>query len=120
MLKILVVDDHGKVLDLMTEILSEHNISTASNASEAIQKILQEAPAQFDAIISDYNMPEMDGVSFLEIAKNISPNTKRILMTCEEKSRFIIPIEKGTVQEFIGKPAHISEILSVVEKKSAC
>lgn len=119
MLRILVVDDHGKTLAFMAEVLSVHNVSTARSALEAIREILREAPGQFDAIISDYNMPEMDGVSFLEIAKNISPNTKRILMTCEEKSRFIIPLEKGTVQEFIGKPARIVEILSVIEKKYA-
>ncbi|MEI6841331.1 MAG: response regulator [Methanomicrobiales archaeon] len=64
-LRVLYVDDEPDLLDIGRLFLEEDGdftVTTALNAPEAVRLLEQE---KFDAIISDYQMPEMDGIQFL-------------------------------------------------------
>jgi CheY-like chemotaxis protein len=63
--RVLYVDDEPALLEickLFLERSGEFKVTTLLNAPEAIQLLEQE---KFDAIISDYQMPVMDGIQFL-------------------------------------------------------
>jgi two-component system chemotaxis response regulator CheY len=62
-MNILVVDDSATMRRIVSNALNNigyKNITTAEDGSEALKKIKQE---QFDAIMTDWNMPRMDGLS---------------------------------------------------------
>ncbi|WP_404341499.1 EAL domain-containing protein [Pseudoalteromonas mariniglutinosa] len=64
---ILVVDDSKAILVVMQAILNElgiHHITTCLDANEALEKI-KKAPSFFDAVFTDLNMPEMDGMELI-------------------------------------------------------
>ena len=64
--RILVVDDEPPLLDLAQEFLkltSDFQIDTCSSAKEGLIKIKE---GNYDAIVSDYQMPEMNGIDFLK------------------------------------------------------
>jgi PAS domain S-box-containing protein len=64
-IRVLYVDDEQSLLTIATLFLErsgDFNITTALSAPGALQLLKQE---KFDAIISDYQMPEMDGIQFL-------------------------------------------------------
>ena len=66
MYSILYVDDDENLLNLnkiFMEKSGEFLIDTVSSAPEALEMI---ATARYDAILSDYQMPEMDGIEFLK------------------------------------------------------
>lgn len=67
-MKILVVDDSKAMRMIVRRTLRQagfvdHVVSEASNGKEALQAIREAMP---DLILSDWNMPEMSGIEFLE------------------------------------------------------
>ncbi|MDV7338991.1 chemotaxis protein CheW [Terasakiella sp. A23] len=68
--RVLLVDDSPFFRNLLTPILSVagYNVSTAENAKKALA--LRSAGAEFDAIVSDIEMPEMNGFEFAEAVRS--------------------------------------------------
>ncbi|MBQ4838175.1 MULTISPECIES: EAL domain-containing response regulator [Pseudoalteromonas] len=65
--RILVVDDSHAILVVMQAILSEldiEHVTAVDSAAKALEKIRQ-SPYPYDAIFTDLNMPEMDGMEFI-------------------------------------------------------
>jgi len=81
LLSVLLIDDEPallEVLKLFSERSREMSVHTAQSASEAL-KILPEKT--FDAIIVDYDMPELNGIEFLKILRSEGDTTPVIIFT---------------------------------------
>ena len=81
MLSVLLVDDEPALLDVMKPFIErsgEISVHTAQTATEAL-KILPEK--SFDAIIVDYDMPEINGIEFLKILRSNGDTTPVIIFT---------------------------------------
>ena len=80
-IRVLYVDDESVLLDickLYLERTGMFNINTLTSATEALLQINTE---RYDAIISDYQMPEMDGITFLKQLKASGNTTPFIIFT---------------------------------------
>ncbi len=80
-IRVLFVDDESSLLALakvFTEQSGDFTITTVPNATEAIRLHLQD---RFDAIISDYQMPAMDGIEFLKAIRARGDKTPFIIFT---------------------------------------
>ena len=81
MLSVLLIDDEPallEVLRLFSERSHEMSVHTAQSAKEALE-ILPDK--RFDAIIVDYDMPEIDGIEFLKILRSEGDTTPIIIFT---------------------------------------
>ncbi|MFA5348353.1 MAG: response regulator [Methanoregula sp.] len=81
MLSVLLIDDEPallEVLKLFSERSREMSVHTAQSATEAL-KILPEKT--FDAIIVDYDMPDLNGIEFLKILRSEGDTTPVIIFT---------------------------------------
>ncbi len=81
--KILIIDDEIDVVDALYLTLIEAkefncDITTALNGEGGL---LELGKKNFDLVLTDYRMPEMNGVEFLVKVKDISPDTIRMLIT---------------------------------------
>ncbi len=89
-IRVLYVDDEPDLLTigkLFLEESGDFTITTAPNAAEALMLLEQE---KFDAIVSDYQMPEMDGIQFLvEVRTRFGP-TPFILFTGRGREEVVI------------------------------
>ena len=78
--KLLVVDDDEDVLDVFRVLFEKKegiDIETAQNGADALKKILEN---NYDYVVSDTNMPKMDGVELLKKSLVSRPKIKFCLM----------------------------------------
>jgi response regulator RpfG family c-di-GMP phosphodiesterase len=103
--RVLLLDDDPDLLAAMVRSLRKwpYRISTAVRGAEALDLLRHSEP--FAAIVSDLRMPEMDGVTVLGQAREIAPDTVRILFTgTPDLDHAIAAINKGSIFRFITKP----------------
>jgi len=102
--KLLFVDDEENVIKSLTRLFQDegYDIYTAPDGIKGI-KLIDEH--EFSLILSDYRMPEMDGVEFLKLAKAKSPDTVRMILTgFADVDVAISAINEGEVYKFAEKP----------------
>ena len=77
---VLFVDDERMLHDVVTRLLDRHGIrvTVASSGAEAI-RLLGEQP--FDLVLSDYQMPEMDGLELLGHVRETHPALPVVIIT---------------------------------------
>jgi len=103
--KLLLLDDEENILRTLKRLFEEdevYEVHTATNSEEGI-KLLEKH--DFSLIISDYRMPNINGVEFLKISKEKSPDTIRIILTgFADVNVAITAINEGEIYKFIQKP----------------
>lgn len=116
--KLLAVDDSRSMLLFYQDLCSDlgFNVATAMNGREALD--LLESGEEFDIIISDMNMPVMNGMDFIKnVRANIFIGETPILMatTESEKSQYELAKKVGATG-FINKPIKPPELKAAIEK----
>jgi PAS domain S-box-containing protein len=89
-IRVLYVDDESALLELCKVYLEraeEFIVTTSSSAPEAIRKL---ELVRFDAIVSDYQMPEMDGIEFLKVVRGRGDKTPFIIFTGKGREEVVI------------------------------
>lgn len=115
-INILVVDDEIAICEYVKQILpSSYHIIFASNGKEALSIINQQ---DFDVVISDVMMPEMDGIALCEkIKKNIeTSHIPVILLTAKSSIESKLEGLKIGADSYISKPFHPQHLQIRVEK----
>ena len=67
--KVLYVDDEPALLDIAREFLEMDGDMTISISTSASKVLEDAASGRYDVILSDYRMPEMDGIAFLKLLR---------------------------------------------------
>ncbi len=102
---IAIVDDEEMVLTSLRSFLvleTEYEVETFTSPEEAIEKL---PGMNLDLIISDYLMPEMNGIDFLLEVKKIHPFATRILLTgYADKENAIKAINEVGLYQYVEKP----------------
>ena len=112
---ILLVDDEKSILFSLKAALQKEGylVKTAGDPQEALKMI---EPGAFQVIISDYNMPGMNGVEFLRRVKAGDPEVVFILMTAYGSEKLAIEAMKEGAYDYFSKPFDIDEMRLVVAK----
>ncbi|EDP75226.1 chemotaxis response regulator CheY [Hydrogenivirga sp. 128-5-R1-1] len=105
-IKILVVDDMSTMRRIIRTILNQlgySNIEEAENGKQALAKLKKE---KFDFVVTDWNMPEMDGLSLVKAIRS-DDELKHIpvlMVTAEAKKENVMEALKAGVNNYIVKP----------------
>ncbi len=101
--KILVADDEPTIRELMQLVLERdgHTVKTANDGEQAL-KMLQEE--RFDFLLSDIQMPRMDGIELLRRAKALHPDLTAILITGFGTIETAVEAMKSGASDFLTKP----------------
>lgn len=113
---VLLVDDEDDVLeslkDLFETVLDGVKVLTADSGQAGLE-ILDSHP--IDLIVTDYKMPGMNGLEFLEKSKTLAPGVPRILMTAfPDLGIAIRAINEAGIENFITKPFEPGQVIDVV------
>ncbi|MEZ4813829.1 MAG: diguanylate cyclase [Bdellovibrionota bacterium] len=110
---VLVVDDDPDTLLLIKGILKDYHLESAENPLEALKLLSKK---NFDVILSDYQMPEMNGVEFLKKSIEFAPKAKRVLVTAfSDLMKNEELWNQAKVHRVLAKPFLPDEMIEVVE-----
>lgn len=111
---IVIVDDEEMVLTSLNSFLSletKYQIKTFTSAKKALEFIKKN---DVGLVVSDYLMPEMDGITFLAKVKEIKPQVPRIILTgYADKENAIKAINDVGLFQYIEKPWNNEDILII-------
>ena len=113
--RILVVDDEKDICKALEFLLKRENyaVTTANSGEDAIEKLQAE---NFDVVITDLKMGKVDGMTVLEKAKELSPDTGVIMMTAFASIETAVEAMKRGATDYIVKPFLNEEIRLTIRK----
>jgi YesN/AraC family two-component response regulator len=114
--RILLVEDEpdirGSLKDLLEMQIPGAEVAVAANGAEGLRQIAATHP---HLIITDYKMPGMNGLEFLEAARAASPETPRILMTAyPDLGVATRAINEAHIENFLAKPIEPDEMIEKI------
>ncbi len=115
-LNVLVVDDSTTARRHISRILNNlgiENITVSENGREAVSKLNEN---DFDLIVTDYNMPEMDGQALIEYIRQDLGNTyvPILMVTSEDDESRLANVHQAGVSAIFDKPFDPSNIKDVL------
>jgi len=115
----LLVEDEGVTLDLLTIILSKKfpdlALHTAINGKMGLDIFKAYTP---EIVVTDINMPEMDGVQMVENIGAIQPDTRFIIITGKSDKSLLqdTTAKRVEIDHFIVKPVVFLELFTAIEQ----
>ncbi|MEW6326379.1 MAG: sigma-54 dependent transcriptional regulator [Thermodesulfobacteriota bacterium] len=112
---ILIVDDEKNYLVVLRELLSEENyeVITAEDAPQALE-IFKES--DFDLVLTDMKMPNMDGIELLENIRSVNSEIPVIIMTAYATVEKAVEAMKKGAFDYVTKPFQNEELKITVRK----
>src|SRR3990172_1286899 len=113
--KILFVDDEENILAAFRrQLRGKYSVSTASNGEEGLETIHTQGP--FAIIVADFRMPRMNGTQFLSRAKELAPDSVRIMLTGHaDLNTAIEAVNDGNIFRFLTKPCSTENLIKTLD-----
>lgn len=113
--RILFVDDEAFILFSLRRLFKQNNIEidVETDAVKAIDLIKER---KYKVIVSDFRMPTMDGAHFLELVKEISPESIRLVLSAHVNPESLTQlVNKSEVYRYLQKPWNDKELVGVIK-----
>lgn len=109
--RVLCVDDEANVLDAFRRTLRrDFQISVADGGENALSMIERDGP--FAVVLSDMRMPGMNGIELLSRAKQVAPDSVRMMLTGNSDQQTAVDaVNAGSIFRFMTKPCPPEEII---------
>jgi len=113
--RILVVDDEPLTLDSLTAILRRRfEVVTAAGGAEGLVALQS---GFFHVVVSDYDMPGMNGAQFLRAARALAPETVRMLLSGRAGfDEAMQVINEGYIFRFLSKPCRSEAMIQALDE----
>jgi response regulator RpfG family c-di-GMP phosphodiesterase len=111
---VLMVDDDRNLLDSFRRQFHRRlNLETATSGADGVQAVRDGGPIA--VVISDMQMPSMNGIEFLSQIRTIAPNTVRIMLTGNANLDVAInAVNDGNIFRFLSKPVEADQLFQVI------
>ncbi|HTP81172.1 MAG TPA: response regulator [Bacteroidota bacterium] len=113
--RILVVDDEEALRTVLSSELEGegYQVASAADGREAITTLTSK---EFDLILLDIKMPNVDGFEVLKFVKERHPRTKVVMLTGFADLKNAIESKKLGAEDFVSKPYDLVDLLTTVER----
>lgn len=115
MKRVLIVDDESLSRTILKKIVSEagYSVVLASSGEEALRKI---NASKFDIMLTDLNMPQMNGIELTEKVLQLEPDMIVILITAYGSIRTAVEAIRLGAFDFLSKPVNKDELLLIINR----
>jgi CheY-like chemotaxis protein len=112
---VLVVDDNEDLRDALVIILSGsgYRCESAKDGVDALKRVRQ---ARFDAVITDVEMPQMDGIALTRELRQCFPDLPVMIITGHSDNEYKETAFRAGAQEFVTKPFNASDLIAKLHK----
>jgi PAS domain S-box-containing protein len=113
--KIIVVDDEPELKNVLVKVLSAQGfeVTGCSSGAQALAELRQK---EFDLLLTDLMMPEMDGIALMEAALKIDPHLIGIMMTGQGTIQTAVDAMKVGAFDYVLKPFRIQTVMPVLTR----
>jgi DNA-binding NtrC family response regulator len=117
MANILIIDDEKAIRKTLTEILAfeGHKIEEAADGEEGLKKFSEK---NYDVVLCDIKMPKMDGIEFLEKAKQHNADIPIIMISGHGNIDTAVDAVKKGAYDYISKPPDLNRLLITIRNAS--
>ena len=116
--RVLLIDDNQLALESMEKTIpwAEHDLELVGCASNGIQGCQMIRSLHPDILISDIQMPEMDGLTMLEQMKNELANSRVIFITAYDKIEYAARAIRLSAFDFLMKPVKNEDLIQSLDR----
>jgi YesN/AraC family two-component response regulator len=116
-IKVLYVEDEPMISDQISMILEDEvdEIFVAKNGAEGLE-IFKEHKDDIDLVITDIQMPKLNGIEMIKEIKKIVPSKPVIITTAFTESEYLVEAIKLGVDKFLQKPIDLHELIETISK----
>ena len=116
--EILVVDDDEIIRRGLKRLLDNngYQVELAGSAEQALSILNQRA---FDLVLTDLQMPGINGLELLREIKARTAHTPVVMITAHAVAEYVIQALRSGASDFVPKPYKTDELLSIVEREAA-
>ncbi len=118
LIKTLVVDDSPMARNHISRVLTNIGIEQITQVANGKEAILQLQTEYFDLLVTDYNMPEMDGQELVQYVRNESSQSSIpiLMVTSERDESRLSAVRQSGVSAICDKPFETSEVSSLLQQ----
>ncbi len=111
--KALVIDDESFTLDLFEFELKAQgfDVTTASSGNDGIDKLKK---VDFDVVLTDLNMPDINGIEMVKNSRSIRPTTEILVVTGDDSSERAVEAIREGAFDYILKPVDFDKLFTSV------
>lgn len=120
-LRVLMVDDSPLARKHIRHVLESLGIEQIAEAQDGVEAMEQINNNYFDLVVTDYNMPHMDGKELVDHIRNHSnqPSVPVLMVTSEENENRLAAVQRAGVSAICDKPFDIKTVKDLVQKTLA-
>ncbi len=119
-MKVLLIDDSGTMRTIQKRCLNKLGVEDIVEAEDGRQAFEKFNAEKFDIVLSDWNMPVMDGLDLLKEIRRVNKDIPVIMITTEaERARVVTAIQNG-VSDYLVKPFTPDSLREKLEKWIGC
>ncbi|MSR78482.1 MAG: response regulator transcription factor, partial [Candidatus Omnitrophica bacterium] len=119
-IKIVVTDDHSIIREGIKNVLASHSeyeiVAEASNGNEALECVRKLKP---DILLLDISMPGLGGLDIIERVKNISPQTKIMMISMHKLGAYVLKAMRQGASAYLNKDDVAEELIPALARVRA-
>ena len=114
---VLYVEDEDEIKETVTNVISPlfNKLTTAANGQEGLD-FYKENMDNIDLIITDINMPKMNGLEMSEAIRNISAEIPIIITTAHSDTEFLYKAISLGINHYVNKPMDMYKLVDAIKK----
>ena len=113
--RLVIVDDHPAHMRTLCDTLEikGYKVRGFTSAVEALKSL---QPDQYDVLITDLRMPEMDGIALTRSAREIDPDLAAVIMTGHGTIDTAVRAMQGGALDYVLKPFSLDSVMPIIDR----